>query len=232
MEEIIVVPKVSNLSDSDFIANIKAKANAQISHPLYVPLLDPLASVVLDKVNLIETKMDERTELLNQAQGKTKEINSGKKELVGIMNKKWAGQVQNACGDNTAKIKELAFSYKKEHTPEPPNVESIPVCDRIVTNVPGMHILWITNNISKKKALPSGILRTDIYGQTGGTAPADLTQLIANGGGYLGEADKGKFINTLPGGNKGKIEYYILVYILKKTKKPFSYSIVYSAVIG
>ena len=55
-------------------------------------------------------------------------------------------------------------------------------------------ILHIHNNITGKRKLPAGMLRVDIYGYTGaaGLVIADLAALIALGGGYLGEASRGK----------------------------------------
>lgn len=96
----------------------------------------------------------------------------------------------------------------------------------------GQHTIFCHDNLTKKVALPDGILRINIYGQTGGTRPIDLTQLIANGGGYLGQTTRGKYVHTLNNADIGKTEYYIAVYILKATKKPFSQGQAASALIN
>jgi succinyl-CoA synthetase beta subunit len=61
---------------------------------------------------------------------------------------------------------------------------------------------------------------------TGGTAPINLAALIANGGGWLGTASRGKYINpfVVTAANQGNPEYYIAVYIEKTTKKPAAQS--------
>jgi hypothetical protein len=93
--------------------------------------------------------------------------------------------------------------------------------------------LHIHNNITGKRRVPKGMLRVDVYGYTGaaGLVIADLAALIALGGGYLGEASRGKFVNAFTA-NAGKTEYYVAVYVDKKTKKPASQSPVASSIIN
>ncbi len=231
MENIEVVAKVSELTESDFIKDVKKKSNAQTEYPDIVEELSPSAATVSGKIEDMETKISERDSLLLEAKTKTSEINAIRKEVTGYMTKKWAPQIQEAV-TSKSQVSLLGFYVKGDNPSDPPSPEVAPLVTKIETNVPGRHTLHFVDSVLLKKALPPSILRIDVYGQTGGTQPADLPQLIANGGGYLGEADKAKYVNTFANStNKGKTEFYIAVYISKKTKKPFSYSIVYSAVI-
>ena len=108
---------------------------------------------------------------------------------------------------------------------------STPVIVKIDLVLHGQHVLHIRNNISGKIGYPKNILRIDVYGQTGGTQPTDLASLIANGGGYLGTAQRGKYISSFTG-NANKEEYYVAVYVDKVTLKPVAQSPVVSALIN
>ncbi|MEI6852851.1 MAG: hypothetical protein WCL06_08415 [Bacteroidota bacterium] len=205
--------------------------NAHAANPTYVPGLTPTTDDVDDLLVAAQKLLDKKADLEEQLKANTKQIADANDKLVDIFVSKWATQTQAAIGMNQDKAVLLGYQIKGQKQVEPPTESTVPLISDIDISVHGKHTLSILNALTGKKALPAGILRTDIYGQTGGTTPADLTQLIANGGGYLGEAVRGKFVNTFSNDKAGETEFYIAVYILKSTKKPFTQSKVVSALI-
>src|ERR1035437_147296 len=71
-------------------------------------------------------------------------------------------------------------------------IGSAPVIIRIDV-LAGVQTLHVVNNITRKIGHGKNILRADVYGQTGGTPPTTLAELIANVGGWLGTIKRGKF---------------------------------------
>jgi hypothetical protein len=228
---IIVVAGLSELTDSEFVDNVDLKADGVIANPGVVPNIDPDGTDVKTSVTEMKKEMTERDLLLNQAQQKTSNIQSMRKEITKTMTGKWANQIQNAPGIDQGKVELLNFKVKGTTERQPPEPDNLPVIINIDINVKGQHTLNIISGKSKKKGLPYGIDRVDIYGQTGGNMPANLAELITNGGTYLGEAVKGKFINVFTNQKSGVPQFYIAVYILKKTKKIFSQGPVANAMI-
>ena len=228
----IVVPDVSKLTEEEFVVEIDLKSQAMEDNDTTVPGINPTPTVVKDKLQIVVGEMKDRELLRSDIKEKDENITTGIKEISDIMNNQWANQIQNALNITKGKVEALRFKVKGTGEVIPLPEGCVPLNDKIDLNIAGQHTLYFVDSIKHKRALPTGIARIDVYGQTGGTAPTNLIELIANGGGYLGEADRGKYKNVLASGNKGKIEYYIAVYISKKTKKPFSYSIVFSAPIN
>jgi len=230
MADFKVTPNNSNLSDKDMLEDSQSKVKAEVDFPDIVEDLEPTAAATGAKVTAFQNEKLKHDALEAQLMQSTSNLLAMKKDIMKDFNK-WATQIQNAPGIDLGKVQLLHF-HVVGSVPKPPTPpESTPMMSFIETNISGKHTLSIIDNLTQKKALPKDILRTDIYAQTGGTKPNNLSELITNGGGRVGEASRGKFVNDLPPGNKGKTEYYILVYISKKTKKPFSYSIVYEATI-
>ena len=97
-----------------------------------------------------------------------------------------------------------------------------------VQNFPGITVNQIKGMAFGIKGLDNSHAdtRVDVYGQTGGTEPDNLAALVANGGGWLGTAVKGKYLNrlTVNTNTKNQPEFYIAVYIDKLTKKPAAQS--------
>ncbi|MHB8259835.1 MAG: hypothetical protein ACYDCN_08240 [Bacteroidia bacterium] len=104
---------------------------------------------------------------------------------------------------------------------------------KIDTDVVGEHILHIHNNLTGKRGKPHDISEIDVYAQNGGVKPDNLAQLQANGGQKLdGVGKDGIFINVIPTTVASKtVISYIVVYILKKTKKIVAQSGVITAVV-
>jgi len=225
---------VLNFRGLSFLKKLLRMTDIQKNHvgnPLLVPGLDPAPDVVLTKITEAMDELTRHDSLTDQLKASTQKLDTMEAYLEGVFIDKWAKQTQNAADMNAEKAKLLGYGIKGENPPEPPSQDNVPVIGKIDNNTHGQHTLFIQNFLTGKVALPPGISRIDIYGQTGGTQPVDLAAMIANGGGYLGEATKGKFVNTFGSQNLGTPEYYFAVYIDKKTKKPFTVSKVASAMM-
>ena len=205
---------------------------AHAANPTLVPGLNPDPADVDTKLTDAKKLFDVRAELIDKLKANTKLMYEAETDLENTFVSLWAPQTQAAIGMDQDKAKLLGYDIKGEKEVIPPSPDSVPLIADIDISVHGQHTLLIHNNLTKKVKLPDGILRIDIYGLTGGTAPIDLADLIAKGGGYLGQATRGKFVNTFGSSNMGQPEHYIAVYVDKATKKPFSQGIVVSALIS
>ena len=227
-----VVGDVADKNDGDLLKNIKKKIDGQTAHPLYSLGIIHSAVVVQGLWDDMNNEIIARDNLDVLSAGKTANISTMHKNLVDIINNDWATTIQRQCGDDAQKVKDLSFRFKGDVEHAAPTTANIPLCTGIDINVSGEHTIHIIDTVNNLAALPYGILRCDVYGQTGGELPTSLAELIAHGGGWLGSCDRGKFVYSTPADAKGKTEYYIFVYILSATKKPFAYSKVYSALIN
>jgi len=228
---IIVVAAMGNLTDSEFVNEIDLKQQAMTENSTIVPNISPTAAEVKTKGLAMLNDMKARDLMVSEIKQKTSDIESQRKDLTNIMTSQWAYKIQEAVEGDEGKVELLRFKVKGKSPSMSPDPECAPLISKIDINVAGQHTLNLIDSQANKRCLPKGILRIDIYGQTGGTAPANLSELITNGGGYLGQATKSKFVNTFTGQKTGTIEYYIAVYVSKKTKKPFSQGKMASAVI-
>ena len=223
---------------------------AQIDNPTYVPGLNPTAAsvelqivAITDPATGLIAQRDAARALEKNLTGK---VNQAINSVQDIITRQWLPQVEAVLKndpDKLNKAKTLQLGVKTIDTGETPVGASIakeislnyfPDISRIDVNVHDQHTIHIKDNLTGKRRLHPGILRVDVYGFTGaqGLAIADLSALIALGGGYLGEAAKGKFVNTFDSSSTGKTEYYVVVYVSKKTKKPVAQSKVVSALIN
>ena len=232
VKKLIVVLRFTGLTGREKLLKMETIQEAHVEHPTVVPGLDPTAAAVGTKLNTLQGYYDTQDSLKLQMDEVNEQIASAETELIDIYVDKWAGQVQTAAAGDKEVPKSLGYGVKGDDDSKPDLSATQPLITDIDISVHGVHTVFVINKDSKKKKLPKGAIRVDMYGQTGGNPPADLAELIANGGGYLGEAIKGKFKHTLPQGATGKFEYYIAVYIDSKTKKPASYSVVASAIIS
>ena len=211
---------------------------AAVTNPTYVSGLNPTPAEVITQIEALQGLVTLRDTLLEQVKTITEKIHLADDALTTVFTDGWAPQAQTAIAGDTTKAKTLGYGIKGTDTGHTPIntaiakvLESSPLIGKIDINTHLQHTLHILNDATGKKKLPVGILRIDVYGVTGGNEPADLAALITAGGGYLGEATAGKFVNAFTG-NVGKIEYYIAVYVDKKTKKPVAQSPVASALIN
>ncbi len=231
MEKVKLTPNVSKLGEDDFESESGAIIAAVGTHATVVPGLNPTPAAMQDKWDDRKDIKLKKKDLLDQVKQCDADLEVARIDITNNLTDDWAPQIQKIIAGDVGKAHLLRFHIIGSNPPPPTPEESTPLCTRIDINISGKHTLHIIDNLTQKKALPKDILRTDVFAQTAGTTPTNLAEMITNGGGRIGEAYKGKFVHELPAGNKGKIEYYILVYISKKTRKPFSYSIVYSATI-
>jgi hypothetical protein len=231
IKKLILVLRLGRMTQSTRIKKMTDVKNAHKGNPALVPNLDPAVDEVETKLGNLNLMIEQRSSLEEQLKSKTLEIAETETDLVNTFVSKWTNQTQNAPGMDADKAVLLGYSIKGQTPVEPPSPESVPVIGKINLNVKGEHTLYCHNNETLKVALPAGILRIDIYGQTGGTQPANLTALMASGGGYLGQASRGKFVNKYSNDKLGQTEYYIAVYVDKVSKKPFSQSNVASAML-
>ena len=201
----------------------------------------PAGLTVSPTTAAVKTQIDARNDLFivrsgleAQLKQNTEDIHSADVALKGIFTDQWAAQVQNFPGITVNQIKGMAFGIKgldNSHADttvadNTKTASSAPSIIKIDTDVKGQHTLHIRNNITGKAGHPKDVLRVDVYGQTGGTEPDNLAALVANGGGWLGTAVKGKYLNrlTVNTNTKNQPEFYIAVYIDKLTKKPAAQS--------
>jgi hypothetical protein len=238
-KKIIVVPNLSHESEAELGKSyIKLQNGVATNAPVGL-VVNPTAAAVLTKINARAGLFTVRSGLEAQLKQNTEDIHSADKALKLIFTDEWANQIQNFPGITVNQILGMGFGVKGYVTPGPlvidtaKTAESAPVIIRVDTDVKGQHTIHVHNNITGKIGHPKEVLRVDIYAQTAGTAPANLAALIANGGGWLGTAKRGKYVNqfTVSAANLGKTEFYIAVYIMKATKKPAAQSVAESATI-
>ncbi|MEI8203720.1 MAG: hypothetical protein WCH34_11940 [Bacteroidota bacterium] len=230
-KKLILVLNFAGLTVKQKIEKMTAIKTAHADNPTIVPNLLPTTTTVEDLITEVYGLFAEHDVVAGQLTTITSKINQKTDALVDIYVSKWATETQIAIAGDETLAKKLNYDIKGDVAPSGKLEDTAPSIIEISNNKHGWHDLKIINIDSQKKRLPKGALRIDIYGQTGGTEPTDLASLIANGGGYLGEATKGKFRHEFPSGNKGKTEFYIAVYISKKTKKPVSQSLVVGEII-
>lgn len=251
-KKLILTADFHGLTAEEKLTKETNMAKAQVDNPTLVPTLNPTATNVQASIALINDPstglIHQREVLRGQEKALTLQINKGIHDIQNTIIDQWMPQTQTAltatpalaavAESNAAK---LLFGVKGQTGggnnlnlgSSQKTAESAPVITRIETNVKGQHTLHEHNNLTGKIGHPKDVLRIDVYGQTGGTAPANLAALIANGGGWLGTIKRGKYVNpfVVNATNKDKPEFYILVYIDKATKKPAAQSNVESAVI-
>lgn len=212
-------------------------ATAHQNNPTLVPGLNPTPSSVISQINAKNALFTQREYLRDQLKQITEDIHIADKAITAIFVDQWASQVKTAIGNDASKAKLLGWGIKNIDSGHITTgvamakeiiLASHPNISRIDFNVHQQQSIHIVNNITGKRRLPKGILRIDIYGQTGGTMPTDYSLL----GRPLGQASRGKFVHTFQLADVGKIQYYIAVYVDKKTKQPVAQSPVASAIIN
>lgn len=242
LKKLILALNFHGLGEAKTLKKQSDIALAHQANPTVVPGLNPAPATVLGMINTQSGYYTLRDSLIEQMKQVTEEIHKNGEAINDIFVDQWAPQTQVAIGTDASKAKLLGYGIKAHDTGHTPVVAatekniitvSHPVIVKIDVNEHGVHTIHIHNNNTGKRALPKGIKRVDIYGYTGaaGLVIADLAALIALGGGYLGEASRGKFVNTFTA-NTGKTEYYVAVYVDKKTKKPTTQSPVASGIIN
>ena len=242
-KKIIVTTNFDGLTEAELGLSFNKLQSNMAANPTIVPTISPTPAVVATKITARTDLFTKRATLQAQLKQNTADIHSADADLKNIFTDQWATQIQNTPGITINQIKLLAFGTKgvdNGHSSgssagttasTDKGAGSAPVIIKVVQAAHLEHILHIHNNLTGKIGIPDNILRTDIYAQTGGTQPADLAALIANGGGYLGTAKRGKYTNLLSVSNLGKTEYYIAVYVDKSTLKPVAQSSVENAMI-
>lgn len=224
-----------------------AMVKAEIDNPTYVPGLNPATAAVQSKITAVTDPSTGYIVQRHTARALEKtltgKINDAIEAVQDIITRQWMPQAEAALKSDPDKInkaKTLGFGVKTVDTghvdiitakTKAAATESTPVIVAADINVHGQHTLTIHDSHTKKAKLRVDVLRIDVYGVTSDTVPAGLSDLIAKGGGYLGQAGKlGKFVHTYTtvAGSK-QTEQYIAVYVGKATKKPIAESPVKSA---
>jgi hypothetical protein len=231
-KKLILVMNLYGLSFVEKLEKMFGIQKAHTDHPTYVPGLDPTPADVATKIDDAKKLLAEETDLKEKLKANTQKQLDAETELTNIFVSRWIPQTQTADDMTIARAKELGYGIKGEKEVKPPSAESFPLIAEVVTTAHGQHTIFCHDNLTKKIKLPDGILRIDIYGQTGGTRPENLEKLIANGGGWLGQVTRGKYEHKYGANGIGSVEYYIAVYIDKATKKPFSCGPTYGALLN
>jgi len=223
IKKLIIVLNFYGLSILLKLKKMSDIVKAHSANPLLVPGLHPDPVDVGNDITDVQKLVTDRADLIEKLKANQKEINEKVAKLENTFVCEYGPQTQAAPGMKAASAKLLGYDLKGEKEVKPPSTDDNPIITQIVTTVHGEHSIQVRNNHTQKIAMPPGILRTDIYGVTGGeTAPKDISELIARGGGYLGQVDRGKFVNKYGNEKLGTNEFYIPVYVDKATKKPFS----------
>jgi len=245
----IVTANLNHLPGDEKLVTIGDIAQAAANNPGYVaPPLNPTPATVQGDITSAQALITKRDNARALAEQYTQQVNDAIAALENIIVSQWVNQVQNTPNITVAQIKALHLGVKGVVTGQTPataklekeiKLESTPIIGKIDRNVTGQHTLEVHDSITKKTRLPAGVKRIDLYGQTAGTAPTNLADLMANGGGFIGTFKKHKFVNvfstaviTGAANKKGQPEYYIAVYIDKDTLKPTTQSPVVSALIN
>ena len=238
-KKIIVVTNFKNQTEAELGKTFNKLQNGGATNAPAGLVLNPTPAAVETQITARNNLFITRSGLQAQLKQNTEDIHKADTALKNVFTDQWATQIQNFGGITVNQIKGMAFGIKGLDgtgitvADTQKTASSAPVIIKIDTDVHGQHTLHIHNNITGKIGHPKDVLRVDIYAQNGGTAPANLAALIANGGGWMGTAKRGKYINpfVVTAANKNTVEYYIAVYILKATKKPAAQSNVENAVI-
>ena len=238
-KKIVVVTNFNNQTENELTTSYIKLQNGVATNAPTGLTVSPITTDVENKIIARNDLFTTRSNLHALLKQNTENIHEADSDLKTIFTSQWASQIQNFPGITVNQIIGMGFGIKGLGSGSltvadtAKTAASAPVIIRIDTEVKGQHILHIHNNISGKIGHPKDVERIDIYGQTGGAAPANLAALITNGGGWLGTARRGKYINefVVTSENAGKPEYYIAVYIDKIKKKPAAQSVAESAVI-
>ena len=238
-KKIIVTTNFNNQTETELGTAFNKLQNGVATNAPTGLTVSPTAASVLTQITARAALFTVRSGLEAQLKQNTENIHTADKALKTIFTDQWATQIQNFAGITVNQVKGMGFGVKGIDSPSTTvidtakNASSAPVIIKIDTDVKEQHSVHIHNNITGKIAFPKDVLRVDIYAQTGGAAPANLAALIANGGGWLGTAKRGKYINqfVVTPANRDKPEYYIAVYIDRATKKPAAQSVAESAII-
>jgi hypothetical protein len=214
-KKVIVVAKVWNLGDKEFLLDAAGKGQALIDHALYVPNLSPTAASLMTKVGDNTTIMQKRDALLADAKALTTTLNKGRNEINNIIVSKWPSQIQDAVAGDIAKIQELHYDVKNlESQPEVPPVSvtnSIPVIDRVDYNLPLHHTIYISNSVDLSNLVPDDVDYADVYETFDEANTKDLKRMS-----HLGKAKRGKFVNHFGPEDENKDVWYVVVYVPKK----------------
>ena len=236
-KKIIPAANLDHMTEADLGVAFNKLQNGVATNAPTGLTVSPTAANVLTQISNRTVLLTQRSSLEAQLKQNTTNIHVADTALKTVFTSQWATQIQNFAGITVAQIKGMGFGVKGIDSQSTTvdeaskNASSAPVIIKIDTDVKGQHTIHVHNNITGKIGIPKDVLRIDIYGQTGGTAPTNLATLITNGGGWLGTAKRGKYINqfTVTPANIDKPEYYIAVYINKATKKPAAQSVEESA---
>ncbi|MHB8260603.1 MAG: hypothetical protein ACYDCN_05505 [Bacteroidia bacterium] len=240
-KKVILTANFRNQTEGAKLRKIGDIAGANTDNPTIVPALDPPAATVSSKVVAVQDLITERDVMKATLQGLTQRVHDEIDELKDIITRQWMPQSEIAIDGDTSKaillgwgIKGISVGHSAVSAPGVSSTKdghSAPIILRIERDVPEKHTLHIRNDVTGSVVKPKNILRVDVYAQIGGTKPTELATLLANGGGFLGTATRGKFVSNFPNG-KGKEIFYIAVYIDKKTLKPAMESKVADAMVN
>lgn len=236
-KKVILTANMGGLTEVEKSNKEMQMATSHQTNIALVPGLNPAPTSVISMINAQNALFTERDNLREQMKQITAQIHANDVTITNIFVEQWPSQVKIAIGNDPVKAKLLGWGIKNFDSGHIPTgtalakeivLASRPEIIRIDINVHVQQSIHIVNNISGKRRLPKGILRIDIYGQTGGTMPTDYSLM----GRPLGQSSRGKFVHTFTLADVGKIQYYIAVYVDRKTKKPVAQSPVASAMIN
>ena len=229
-KKVIFTANLNGLSKADELKKITAYGQAVKDNTVLVPDILPVATELLSKVAIINTKIIAHTNLTKQLTSATEELNNLQQEVKNIVVDQWLPYVQENLSNDIEGAMELGFGVKGQSTTVETKGkadESHPVIIRIDMNVQLQHTLHIVNSETSLPTRPDDAEYLAVYRQIGGVAPIDIANLKE-----AGIAKRGKYASKFNAEDKGKSVFYILAYISKKTLEPLEMSPVYSAIIN
>ena len=237
-KKIIVTSNLDNQTEAELGKSFNKLETGAANAPGGL-VLNPTQAQVLAKITARENLITDRANHLALAHQDTEDILKADTDLKNIFTSVWGNQIQNFTGITVGQIKAMAYGVKGIAGGAAQEISvmemgktkaSAPVITKIDIDIVGEHIIHTHNNITGKRGHPKDVSEVDMYAKTGGTPPADLADLLANGGQLVGESERGVYIYEIPTTvAKNTLIHYIAVYKGRKTKKPVAQSNVMSA---
>ncbi len=233
IKEMEVVAGMSGTPIGTQLKTADAICDAIIANP-DIAIVKPIAPNVKTMIASVFLMEIERNEFLKKVNSLTDKIFAGTREIRVIINSQWCSQVQATPGITAADILLLGLKIKGEGAggvqAKVVNKISIsnPLISKIESNTHMHHTVHVINSAKGNRGLPPDAISINVYIQIGGTTlPTDIDKMT-----YVGKIINGKINKEFSPEDVGKIAYYIVVYIDRKTNEPMIYSPVASALIN
>lgn len=231
VKKIIVVVKLSDLTEIKFKEKVRNIITAMGNNPTYVPNIYPSAADMELEYTNMDDLFKQRGVLATLQKANTASIENAMYKIGSTITSRWANQVQNAPGITLAKIVKLCMDAKglvngKTKVVVGKASNSNPIITSVESKHHLQHTINIINSANGKTGKPADANSLNVYMQIGGEMPTDINKMRS-----AGIATNGKYTEKFKAEDLYKLVYYIAVYISKETLKPMIISPVFIAVI-